>query len=91
MAKVEIYTTDSCPFCVRARMLLDDKGADYSEYRIDLLSELRAEMQARANGGSSVPQIFIDDQHIGGCDELYALDAKGGLDPLLARLNKRDE
>ena len=91
MAKVEIYTTDSCPFCVRARMLLDDKGADYSEYCIDLLSELRAEMQARANGGSSVPQIFIDDQHIGGCDELYALDAKGGLDPLLARLNKRDE
>lgn len=83
MAKVEIYATGSCPYCVRARALLDDKGVPYTEYRIDQQPELRPEMERRAQGGTSVPQIFIDDRHIGGCDDLYALNGKGKLDPLL--------
>jgi glutaredoxin 3 len=83
MAKVEIYSTGSCPYCVRARKLLERKGVAYAEYRVDLQPELRPEMERRANGGSSVPQIFIDDRHIGGCDDMHALDADGQLDPLL--------
>ncbi len=83
MAKVEIYSTGSCPYCVRARHLLERKGVQYSEYRVDLKPELRPEMERRANGGNSVPQIFIDDRHIGGCDDLYALDTDSQLDPLL--------
>ncbi|GAB4298644.1 MAG: glutaredoxin 3 [Thiohalomonadaceae bacterium] len=83
MAKVEIYSTGTCPYCVRARNLLERKGVQYAEYRVDLKPELRPEMERRANGGSSVPQIFIDGRHIGGCDDMYALDAEGRLDPLL--------
>ncbi|MEW6647549.1 MAG: glutaredoxin 3 [Pseudomonadota bacterium] len=83
MAKVEIYSTGTCPYCVRARNLLERKGVQYAEYRVDLQPELRPEMERRANGGSSVPQIFIDDRHIGGCDDMHALDADGQLDPLL--------
>lgn len=83
MAKVEIYSTGSCPYCLRARQLLERKGVQYIEYRVDLQPELRAEMERRARGGSSVPQIFIDDRHIGGCDDMHALDAEGRLDPLL--------
>lgn len=83
MAKVEIYSTGACPYCVRARHLLERKGMPYTEYRVDLKPELRPEMERRANGGSSVPQIFIDDRHIGGCDDLHALDADGRLDALL--------
>ena len=83
MAKVEIYSTGSCPYCVRARQLLERKGVQYIEYRVDLQPELRAEMERRAHDGSSVPQIFIDDRHIGGCDDMHALDAEGRLDPLL--------
>jgi Glutaredoxin, GrxC family len=83
MAKVEIYSTGSCPYCVRARNLLERKGVPYIEYRVDLKPELRPEMERRASGGNSVPQIFIDDRHIGGCDDMHALDADGRLDPLL--------
>lgn len=83
-AKVEIYTWSTCPFCIRAKALLQDKGVDYTEYCIDGDESARAEMAVRANGRRSLPQIFIDDQHIGGCDDIYALNRQGGLDPLLA-------
>ncbi|MDJ0594451.1 MAG: glutaredoxin 3 [Pleurocapsa sp. MO_226.B13] len=82
-AKVEIYTWSLCPFCIRAKGLLDDKGVEYSEYCIDGDEDARAKMTMRANGRSTLPQIFIDDRHIGGCDDLYALDSQGELDPLL--------
>ncbi|MCH1568814.1 MAG: glutaredoxin 3 [Alphaproteobacteria bacterium] len=83
MPKIEIYTTLTCPFCHAAKQLLTDKGAVFSEFSLSQNPNLREQMIARAQGGRTVPQIFIDDTHIGGCDELYALDAKGGLDPLL--------
>jgi glutaredoxin 3 len=82
MAKVEIYTTQTCPYCVRARNLLSKKGVEYTEYRVDLQPELRSQMEQRS-GGTSVPQIFIDDRHIGGCDDMYELDFDGELDQLL--------
>ncbi|GFE68563.1 glutaredoxin 3 [Chroococcus sp. FPU101] len=81
---IEIYTWSSCPFCIRAKALLNKKGVEYTEYAIDGDEKARALMAKRANGRKSVPQIFIDDQHIGGCDDLYALDRQGELDPLLA-------
>lgn len=84
MAKVEIYTKFTCPYCTRAKMLLQDKGAEFIEYEISMDREKRAEMIQRANGGSTVPQIFIDGRHIGGSDDLAALNRAGGLDPLLA-------
>jgi glutaredoxin 3 len=83
MAKVEIYTKAFCPYCYRAKHLLDGKGAEYVEYDITLGGPKRQEMIQRANGRATVPQIFIDDRHIGGSDELAALDRQGGLDPLL--------
>lgn len=85
MAKVEIYTTPFCPFCTRAKALLDRKNADYEEIDLSRQQGRRAEMQKRAHGGRTVPQIFIDGEHIGGCDELHALDRKGGLDPMLTQ------
>ncbi len=84
MAKIEIYTTSICPFCHAAKKLLTDKGADFSEISLTQEPHLRDRMIERANGGRTVPQIFINDAHIGGCDDLYALDSKGDLDPLLA-------
>lgn len=84
MAKVEIYTTFLCGFCYRAKKLLESKGVAYEETDVMAEPAKRKEMLARANGRHTVPQIFIDGKHIGGCDDLYALDAKGGLDPLLA-------
>ena len=84
MAKVEIYTKTFCGFCVRARHLLQSKGVAFDEYVIDGGGPKREEMIQRANGRTTVPQIFIDGQHIGGSDDLAALDRKGGLDPLLA-------
>ena len=84
MAKIEIYTTSICPFCHAAKKLLTDKGADFSEISLTQEPHLRDRMIERANGGRTVPQIFINDAHIGGCDDLYALDSKGELDPLLA-------
>ena len=83
MAKIEIYTTSICPFCHAAKKLLTDKGADFLEISLTQEPHLRDRMVERANGGRTVPQIFINDAHIGGCDDLYALDAKGELDPLL--------
>lgn len=83
MAKVEIYTSPFCGFCFRAKRLLDSKGVAFEEYDIMMNGALRGEMMDRAGGRSTVPQIFIDDKHIGGCDELHALEAAGKLDPLL--------
>ncbi len=82
-AKVEIYTWSTCPFCIRAKALLDRKAVDYTEYCIDGDETARAQMAQRAHGRRSLPQIFINDQHVGGCDDLYALNSKGKLDPLL--------
>ena len=84
MTNVEIYTWRTCPFCLRAKGLLDDKGVEYTEYAIDGDNAARNKMADRANGRRSVPQIFINDAHIGGCDDLHALDATGKLDVLLA-------
>ena len=84
MAKVEIYTKAFCPYCSRAKALLDQKGADYVEYDITMDQAKRAEMIDRASGGMTVPQIFIDDRHIGGCDDLHALERVGELDALLS-------
>jgi glutaredoxin 3 len=82
-ANVEIYTWSTCPFCIRAKNLLNRKGIQFTEYCIDGDEAARAKMAERSNGRRSLPQIFINDQHIGGCDDLHALDAKGRLDPLL--------
>jgi glutaredoxin 3 len=82
--KVEIYTWKMCPFCIRAKALLTTKGVAYTEYMIDGDEAARTAMAERANGRRSVPQIFIEGQHIGGCDDIHALDAQGKLDPLLA-------
>lgn len=84
MAKVEIYTKAFCPYCSRAKSLLQSKGVDYEEYDISMGGPKRAEMIERAKGGSTVPQIFIDGAHVGGCDDIHALDRAGKLDPLLA-------
>ncbi|MEK9849270.1 MAG: glutaredoxin 3 [Candidatus Puniceispirillum sp.] len=85
MAKVEIYTAMACPYCSRALYLLKAKNVDFEQIDVTLSSELRTAMQRRAQGRTSVPQIFIDDDHIGGCDDLLALDRAGHLDKLLAR------
>lgn len=82
-AKVEIYTWSRCPFCIRAKALLKEKGVDFAEYCIDGDESARGKMAQRAHGRRSLPQIFINEQHVGGCDDLYALDAQGKLDPLL--------
>ncbi len=83
MAKIEIYTTMFCGYCARAKKLLESKGAPYTEIGVDMDPEGRRAMVARANGRTTVPQIFIDGTHIGGSDELAALDRAGKLDPLL--------
>lgn len=82
-AKVEIYTKWGCPYCVRAKSLLDAKGVAYAEYDITLGGPKRAEMLARVPGASTVPQILINDQAVGGCDDIHALDRAGKLSPLL--------
>jgi glutaredoxin 3 len=84
MAEIEIYTTKVCPYCVRAKRLLDRKGAAYTEIDVTTDDALRAFMTERSGGRRSVPQIFIDGSSIGGCDELYEMDRAGRLDPLLA-------
>lgn len=84
MPKVTIYTTPICPYCVRAKQLLKKKGAPFEEIDVFMNSDLRAAMEERANGAYTVPQIFIGDKHVGGCDDLYALESEGELDPLLA-------
>jgi glutaredoxin 3 len=83
-AKVEVYTWSTCPFCIRAKALLKNKGVDFVEYSIDGDEDARDKMSERANGKRSLPQIFINDLHIGGCDDIHALDAQGKLANLLA-------
>lgn len=83
-AAVVMYATGWCPYCERARQLLQRKQAPFTEIDIDRDPALRQEMIARS-GRTSVPQIFIDDVHVGGCDDLHALEARGGLDPLLSK------
>ena len=80
--RIVVYLTDWCPYCARAQGLLEQKGAQFEVINVDERPEARAEMIARS-GRRTVPQIFIGDTHVGGCDDLYALDAAGGLDPLL--------
>lgn len=90
MANVEIYTWSHCPFCRRAKQLLDRKGVSYSEYKIDGDEEARDAMVARGTDGKrTVPQIFIDDRHIGGSDDLYRLEERGELDRLLTLTETR--
>jgi glutaredoxin 3 len=84
MAKIEIYTKQLCPYCTRAKALLASKGADFEEIDISMGGPRRSEMIDRAGGRTTVPQVFIDGRHIGGSDDLAALDRRGGLDPLLA-------
>jgi glutaredoxin 3 len=84
MKKIEIYTTATCPYCIRAKALLNKKGAAFQEIRVDVNPALRPEMVKRANGRTTVPQIFIGGDHVGGCDDLHDLDYEGQLDPLLA-------
>ncbi|PKQ03769.1 MAG: glutaredoxin 3 [Alphaproteobacteria bacterium HGW-Alphaproteobacteria-12] len=84
MADVTIYTTLLCPYCFRAKGLLQKKGVSYTEIDVGMDAGKRREMMNRAHGRHTVPQIFIGDTHVGGCDDLYALDAKGKLDPMLA-------
>lgn len=83
MAKVEIYTKALCPYCIRAKALFKKKGVDFVDYPAFMDKEKRAEMVKRSEGGRTFPQIFIDDIHIGGCDDLHALERAGKLDPLL--------
>ena len=84
MPSVEIYTSPTCGYCHAAKRLLAQKGVTYSETDVVRQPERRVEMVQRANGRRTVPQIFIDGHHVGGCDDLYALDSAGKLDPLLA-------
>lgn len=80
---VEVYTWSRCPFCIRAKALLDRKGIAYTEYCIDGDEVAREAMSKRANGRWSLPQIFINNYHVGGCDDLHDLEFQGKLDPLL--------
>jgi glutaredoxin 3 len=84
MAPVKLYTTPFCPYCVSAKDLLRRKGVEFTEINVAGAPDLRAEMVKRANGRTTVPQIFVGPTHVGGCDDLYELDGTGKLDPLLA-------
>ncbi|MGL6209013.1 MAG: glutaredoxin 3 [Paracoccaceae bacterium] len=84
MKPVEIYTTQTCPYCHAAKRLLTKKGAAFTEIDVGRDPALRRAMTQRAMGGQTVPQIFIAGTHVGGCDDLHALDAAGRLDPMLA-------
>jgi len=82
MKKVIIYSKDPCPYCVKAKMLLTRKNINFTEIKITS-DNLREEMIAKSGGRMTVPQIFIEEQHVGGCDDLYALEAEGKLDAML--------
>jgi glutaredoxin 3 len=84
MKPVRMYTTPICPYCVRAKSLFRKKGVDIEEVDVLMDVDAREEMKTKSGGARSVPQIFIGDTHVGGCDELYALEKEGKLDPLLA-------
>jgi len=88
MVTIDIYTIRYCPYCHDAKELLSRKGVDFHEIDASANRDMRQEMIARANGRSSFPQIFVGTTHVGGCDELYALDEAGELDPLLAEAKK---
>lgn len=83
MPHIRIYTTPICPYCARAKALLTKKGAQFEEIDVFMDSDKRAEMEAQSDGRRTVPQIFVGETHVGGCDDLYALDAAGKLDALL--------
>ena len=83
MKKIIIYSSDACPYCVKAKRLLESKGVEYEELRIDKEPALADEVVRKSGGMRTVPQIFIGDYHVGGCDELYALEKDNKLDPLL--------
>ena len=83
MSKIEIYTWQYCPFCIKAKTLLNKKNIKFTEYKIDGDEAARDEMSLRASGRRSLPQIFINDEGIGGCDDLYALEKENKLDNLL--------
>ena len=82
---VEIYTKTFCPYCWRAKQLLESKGVEYREISVDYGGEIREQMIVRANGRTTVPQIFIREHHVGGCDDLFALDRSGRLDELISK------
>jgi glutaredoxin 3 len=84
MSKITIYTTPICPYCSRAKALLKKKGAQFQEVDVFMDADARQEMEDKSQGRRTVPQIFIGETHVGGCDDLYALDSQGKLDPLLA-------
>ena len=84
MPNIELYTTRVCPYCVRAKALLKRKGQSFTEIDVSDDDELMGQMVQRSGGRMTVPQIFIGDTHVGGCDDLYELDSAGRLDPLLA-------
>ncbi|MCK0071132.1 MULTISPECIES: glutaredoxin 3 [Kordiimonas] len=84
MANVVIYSSSMCPYCFRAKALLKQKGVSFKEINVDLKPNVRAEMRKKAGGVNTVPQIWIGDTHVGGCDDLYALEAKGALSTMLA-------
>lgn len=86
---ITLYTTRTCPFCIRAKALLREKNAAYTEIDVGADPALRAQMTQRANGRRTVPQIFIGERHVGGCDDLFALDRDGKLDSLLGGLHAR--
>ena len=83
MPKVLMYCTAACPFCQSAERLLVEKGVAIEKIRVDLHPDRRAEMMQKSGGRRTVPQIWVGERHIGGCDDLYDLDRRGGLDPLL--------
>jgi len=83
MRRVKIYTTPICPYCVRAKTLLEKKGAAFEEVDVFCDGDARAEMKTKSGGRCTVPQIFIGETHVGGCDDLYELERSGELDPLL--------
>jgi len=83
MATIEVYSGDFCPYCMRAKALLKKKGLEFSEYNVRKDIKRQSEMSARAPGSRTIPQIFINDRHVGGCDELYALERRGELDQWL--------
>ena len=88
MQEITIYTKVGCPYCVAAKQLLTRKGVDYVEINISRAPAERPKMIARAKGRSTVPQIFVGSNHVGGCDDLYALDEAGRLDPLIVKLSQ---
>jgi glutaredoxin 3 len=84
MRKVTIYTTPICPYCARAKHLLKKKGVSYDEIDVFMDCDARDAMEAKSGGRRTVPQIFVGDEYVGGCDDLYALESEGKLDPLLS-------